>query len=166
MSKKSALFRSFTQRRKVVYYRRFKRSYRSQFKGHKQSTQHLNCFWPLKLGPIGCPETSLRTYLSTLCKTSKVNVKVKCTLVQALRLCTGRSAHRGCGGIALLFHDRCTRRGWGVSVTPRPLFTPGKDPVPIVQGYRVPLYTGTRAGLGRCGKSRPHRDSIPGPSIP
>ena len=26
-----------------------------------------------------------------------------------------------------------TRRGWGVSVTPRPLFTPGKDPVPIVQ---------------------------------
>jgi len=26
-----------------------------------------------------------------------------------------------------------TRRRWGVSVTPRPLFTPGKDPVPIVQ---------------------------------
>jgi len=26
-----------------------------------------------------------------------------------------------------------TRRGWGVSVMPRPLFTPGKDPVPIVQ---------------------------------
>jgi len=26
-----------------------------------------------------------------------------------------------------------TSRGWGVSVTPRPLFTPGKDPVPIVQ---------------------------------
>jgi len=26
-----------------------------------------------------------------------------------------------------------TRRVWGVSVTPRPLFTPGKDPVPIVQ---------------------------------
>jgi len=27
-----------------------------------------------------------------------------------------------------------TRRGWGVSVTPRLLLTPGKDPVPIVQG--------------------------------
>jgi hypothetical protein len=26
-----------------------------------------------------------------------------------------------------------TRSGWGVSVTSRPLFTPGKDPVPIVQ---------------------------------
>ena len=28
--------------------------------------------------------------------------KVKCTLVQALRLCTGRTAHRGSRGIALL----------------------------------------------------------------
>ena len=35
-------------------------------------------------------------------------------------------------------------------------FTPGKDPVPIVQ----------KAGLDRCGKTRPHRDSIPGPSSP
>jgi hypothetical protein len=58
--------------------------------------------------------------------------KVKCTLVQALRLCTGRTAHRGSTGIALPFHDHSTRRGWGVSVTPRPLFTPGKDPVPIL----------------------------------
>ena len=29
-------------------------------------------------------------------------VKVKCTLVEALRLCTGRTAHRGSRGIALL----------------------------------------------------------------
>jgi len=57
----------------------------------------------------------------------------KCTLVQALRLCTGRTAHRGSRGIALLFHDHGTRRGWGVSVTAQPLFTPGKDPVHIVQ---------------------------------
>ena len=34
-------------------------------------------------------------------------------------------------GIALLFHDRGTRRGWAVSSTPRPNFTPGKEPVPI-----------------------------------
>ena len=60
-------------------------------------------------------------------------VKVKCTLLQALKLCTGRTAHRGSRGIALLLHDHGTRSGWGVSVTPRPLFTPGKDPVPIVQ---------------------------------
>ena len=36
-------------------------------------------------------------------------------------------------GIALLFHDRGTRRGLMVSSTPRPQLTPGKDPVPILQ---------------------------------
>ena len=33
-------------------------------------------------------------------------VKVKCTLVQALRLCTGLTAHRRSRDIALLFHDQ------------------------------------------------------------
>jgi len=33
---------------------------------------------------------------------SFMKVKVKVTLVQALRLCTGRTAHRGSRGIALL----------------------------------------------------------------
>ena len=59
-------------------------------------------------------------------------------------------------GIALLFLDRGTRRGWVVSSTPRPHFTPGKDLVPILQeaGWVPgPVWTG--------GKSRPHRDSIP-----
>ena len=71
--------------------------------------------------------------------------KVKCTLVQALRLCTGRRAHSRSRGIALLFLDHGTRRWWGVSVTPRPLFTPGKDPVPVVQeaGWAPgPVWTG------------------------
>ena len=43
-----------------------------------------------------------------------------------------------------------------VSSTPRPHFTPGKDPVPILQeaGWAPgPVWTG--------GKSRPYRDSIP-----
>ena len=43
-----------------------------------------------------------------------------------------------------------------VSSTPRPHFTPGKDPVPNLQeaGWAPgPVWTG--------GKSRPHRDSIP-----
>ena len=59
--------------------------------------------------------------------------KVKCTLVQALRLSTGRRPHRGSKSIAVIFLDHSTRSGWGVSVTPRPLFNPGKHPVPIVQ---------------------------------
>jgi len=72
-------------------------------------------------------------------------VKVKCNLVQALRLCTGCTAHRGCRGIALLFLDHGTKRGWGISVTPKPLFAPGKDPVPVVQeaGWAPgPVWTG------------------------
>ena len=75
----------------------------------------------------------------------EVHKNVKVTLVQALRLCTGRTAHRGSRGIALLFLDHGTRRGWGVSVTPRQLFTPGKEPVPVVQevGWAPgPVWTG------------------------
>ena len=53
-------------------------------------------------------------------------------------------------GIALLFHDHGTRMEWMVSSTPRPYFTPGKNPVPIVleAGWAPgPVWTG--------GKSRP-----------
>ena len=59
--------------------------------------------------------------------------------------CTGRTVHRGSRGIALTFHDHGNRRGWGVSVTSRPLFTLVKDPVPIVQeaGWAPgPVWTG------------------------
>jgi len=59
-------------------------------------------------------------------------------------------------GIALLFHDRGTRRGWVVSSTHRQHFSPRKDPVPVLQAAEWapgPVWTG--------GKSRPHRDSIP-----
>jgi hypothetical protein len=61
-----------------------------------------------------------------------VRQKVKCTLLDALRLCTGRTAHRGSRGIALLLLYHGIRRGRGVSVTPRPLFTPGKNTLSIV----------------------------------
>jgi hypothetical protein len=58
---------------------------------------------------------------------------VKCTLVQALRLCTGRTAYKGSRGIALPFHNHGTRRGEGSASRPGPFFTPGKDLVPTVQ---------------------------------
>ena len=86
-------------------------------------------------------------------KTTQISVrnvegksKVKCTLVQALRLCTGRTARRGSRGIALPFHDHDTRRQWGVSVTPWPLFTPGKT--------RCPLYRRLGGPQGRSGQVR------------
>jgi len=76
--------------------------------------------------------------------------KVKCTLVQALRLCTGRTAHRGCRGIAVLFLDHGTRRGWRFSVTPRPLYPLESPGTHFTGGWVV-----HRAGLDRCGKYRP-----------
>ena len=44
-----------------------------------------------------------------------------------------------------------TRRGLGVSVTPRPFFTPGERPCTHCPWW----WLGPRAGLDRCGKSRP-----------
>ena len=88
--------------------------------------------------------------------------KVKCTLVQVLRLCTVRRAHKGSRGIALPFLDHGTRRGWGVSVTPRPLFTLWKDPALIVQEAVWAPGTVWTGGENLA----PHRDSIPGPSSP
>ena len=68
-----------------------------------------------------------------------------------------RFGPEGGRGIALLFHELGTRRGWVVSSTPRPHFTTGKDPVPILQEAEWaprPVWMGE--------KSRPHRDSNPG----
>ena len=90
--------------------------------------------------------TGVRISTGLLCIHIQVKVKVKCTLVQALRLCTGRTAHRGSRGIALVFIDHGTRRGWGVSVTPRPVFTPGKT--------RYPLYRRLGGPQGRSGQVR------------
>ena len=60
----------------------------------------------------------------------KLKVKAKVTLVQALRLCTGRTVHTGSISIALPFHDHGTS---------------GKDRVPTVQeaGWAPgPVWTG------------------------
>ena len=48
-------------------------------------------------------------------------------------------------GIALLFHVRGTRRGWVVSSTPRPHFTPGKT--------RYPFYRRLGGPQGRSGRA-------------
>ena len=67
-------------------------------------------------------------------------------------------------GIALPFLDHGTRRGW--RVTPRPLFTPGKDPVSIVQeaGWASgPVWTGAEnlAPTGIWSPDRPaHSQSL------
>jgi hypothetical protein len=64
-------------------------------------------------------------------------------------------------GIILLFLDLGARRvGWSAPCPGR--FTPGKDPVPTVQGGWV----GPRVDLDVCEKSRRHRDPFPVLSSP
>ena len=73
--------------------------------------------------------------------------KVKVTLVQALRLCTGRTPHRGSRCIALLFHDRGTRRRVrGQGHAPADLYPRGK--------IRYPLYRRLDGAKGRSGQTR------------
>ena len=91
-----------------------------------------------------------------------VKGKVKCTPCTGTEALYRPTAHRGSRGIALPFHDHGTRRWWGVSVTPRPLFTPGKDPVPIVEEARWgpgPVWAGaeTLASTGIPSPNRPAR---------
>jgi len=74
----------------------------------------------------------------------KVKGKVKCTVVQALRLCTGRTAHRGIRGIALLFLVHGTRRGEGSASRPGCSLPPGKT--------RCPLYTRLGGPQGQSGQ--------------
>jgi len=86
----------------------------------------------------------------------------KCTFLQALKLCTSRTAHRGSRGVALLFYDHSTRRGWGVSFTPPRSLPPGKDMVPIVReaGWAPgPVWTGAEnlASTGIRSPDRPAR---------
>ena len=70
--------------------------------------------------------------------------------------------------MAVLFHDHGTRSGSGVSVTPQPLFTPGKDPVPIVQEVGLvpgPVWTGAE-NLASTGIRSPDRPAPSSVAIP
>ena len=67
----------------------------------------------------------VNTFLYTTERDDTPQDKVKCTLLQALRLCTGRTAHRGSRGIALLFLDHGTGRGEGSASRPGRCLPPG-----------------------------------------
>ena len=75
-----------------------------------------------------------------------VKSKVKRSLVQALRLCTGRTTHRGSRGIALLFHDHGTRKCEGSASRPSRSVPRGKT--------RYPLYRRLGGPQGRSGQVR------------
>ena len=60
---------------------------------------------------------------------------MKCTPVQALRLCTGRTANRGSRGIALLFLDHDTGRGEGSASRPGRSLPQGKPGTHCTGGW-------------------------------
>jgi hypothetical protein len=70
---RSALFWDITQCRMLVSYRCFGATYRSYLQGSSSSKRMRSSWtaWPLKMGPIGCPEMSTRNYHFTLRKISK-----------------------------------------------------------------------------------------------
>ena len=84
--------------------------------------------------------------------------KVKVTLVQALRLCTGRTAHRGSRDIALPFLTTALEGVRGQVHASAALYPRQRPGTHCAGGW-----VGPRAGLDRCGKSRP---LDPGPSSP
>ena len=77
-------------------------------------------------------------------------VKVKCTRVQALRLCTGRTDHRGSRSMALPFMIMALEGVRGQCHPPAALYL-RERPGTHCTGGRV----GPRTCLDRCGKSRP-----------
>jgi hypothetical protein len=93
----------------------------------KKRKKYYFVFWN-ETWLFGHPPRGLVTLLVTLVY---IRGKVKCTLLQALGFCTGRTTHRESRGIAIPFHDHGPRREWEVCVTPRPLFTPGKTRYPL-----------------------------------
>jgi hypothetical protein len=111
------------------------------FQGHHTHRAYNRCGWT---------ETH-HTYTFKKCTILKEFSKGKVFPLQAW---TGLE-----GG--LRYSSILSRRGWVVSTTPRPLY-PREGP----DTHCTERWVGPRAGLDVCEKSRPHRDSIPGPSSP
>jgi hypothetical protein len=65
---RSALFWDITQRRVIILYRRDGTTNRFQLQGCRSPRIELSSWtsWPLKMGPIGCLETSVQNCHSTL----------------------------------------------------------------------------------------------------
>jgi len=59
----------FTQRCMVVPYRRFGTTYRAYLQGPSIPRRMVSC--PVKMGAMGCSETSVRSYHTSLCKIPK-----------------------------------------------------------------------------------------------
>jgi len=102
--------------------------------------------------------SSSQRSIHTTAKSGRSTLQKRQSFKQAMRLCTGRTAHRGSRGISLLFLYHGTRGVRGQRHAPAALY-PGKDPVPIVQeaGWAPgPVWTGAE-NLAPTGIRSPNR---------
>jgi hypothetical protein len=117
-------------------------------------------------------------YLAYLCnhkrrrEIGRLRIKLKCRHYNfQLYLCIRFTykihpitGHKGPVGSRLELYVSFTlgaRWGWVVTATPRPFYSRERPGTHCIGGW-----LGPRAGLDGCGKSRPHRHLIPGPSRP
>ena len=128
----SALW-DFTKRKLAVCYRRLNTTYRSRLQGKSRA---ITITWGRQIGPKR-RQSALWNQLFMVRKTKKV----KCTLVQELRLCTGCTAHRGTTALEGVRGQR------HAPAAIYPLERPGTH---YTRGW-----VGPRAGVDRCGNSRP-----------
>jgi len=110
------------------------------------SSQHLTYFQCILVSVHYLPQPTSFLLFSSCC----VKSKIKCTLAQVRRLCTGRTAHWGSRGIALLFLTTALEGMRGQRQSPAALY-PWERPGTHCAG----VWVGPRAGLDRCRKSRP-----------
>ena len=96
-----------------------------------------------------------RCYMQSCKRDESIVKKEKCSIVQALRLCTGRAAHRGSRGKALLFLDHSTRRGERSASRSDRSLRPGKTRYPLHRRLGGPL---DRSGQVRKISSPPEFD--------
>ena len=125
---------------------RYKMRQKKELSNHSEIVENLTCDIIHKVCPVWV-KILLFSYImaATICWPAELDDSFYMMIyhVKWSRYRPGVAQRVG-RGIALLFHDRGTRRGWLVSSTPRPHFTPGKTQ------YR--LYRRLRGPQGRSGR--------------
>jgi hypothetical protein len=92
----SALFWDIARRRVIIVYRRLRTTYLSHLHGWR--IREAKDSWPLKMGPMQCPETSVNNYHTTPCN------------IPEERRCYSCCPHVYCGYLHVrCYHHLCRR---------------------------------------------------------
>jgi hypothetical protein len=98
---RSSLFWDITRRRVVIVYRRFGITYRPHLQGSRVEDS-----WPLKMGPIRCPETG------TITTRRRVMSQKSADLKDTLSLPSVRPTSGTIRIVKIIIHDKLQRSYW------------------------------------------------------